>query len=210
VGPGSAVAERIAAAPRPYLLAHEAVDIARQAALLEPLPPRQRARVAAVPVDGSDRYRVDVASRDQAGLLATVAGVLAAAGLDVSEATVATWPDGGALESFAVEAPAPPDPDALAAALDAAFARPLAAPPAPGLIVTFDDDASPWYTLCDVRGPDRPGLLQILATAFAGAGASVHAATTRTALAWARTPATPACRTRCLERPRSAVLIVQP
>jgi Kef-type K+ transport system membrane component KefB len=176
VGPGSRVAERIASAPRAYLLAHEASDIARQAALLEPLPARQRARVAVVALPEAGRYRVDVGCRDQAGLLATVAGVLSAAGMSVAEAVVATWPDGGALESFVVTASDPPDPDRLAAALDAAFDEPLAAAPAVALTVTFDDDASPWYTLCDVRGTDRPGLLQILATAFAVAGATIHAA----------------------------------
>ena len=37
-GPGTAIAERIAAAPRPYLLSHTSDAIARQGALLEPLP----------------------------------------------------------------------------------------------------------------------------------------------------------------------------
>jgi hypothetical protein len=89
---------------------------------------------------------------------------------------VATWPDGGALESFVVSGSAAPDPDGLAAALDAALAAPLTPTAAIDHTVTFDDDASPWYTLCDVRGPDQPALLQILATAFATSGASVHAA----------------------------------
>jgi Na+:H+ antiporter len=176
VGRKSPVTERIACAPRAYLLAQEATDIARQAALLEPLPPRQRARVAVDPLPEPERYRVDVASRDQPGLLAAVAGVLAATGLDVEEASVATWPDGGALESFVVSGSAAPDPDGLAAALDAALAAPLAPTAAIAHTVAFDDDASPWYTLCDVNGPDRPGLLQVLATAFAASGASVHAA----------------------------------
>jgi [protein-PII] uridylyltransferase len=132
--------------------------------------------VAVVALPEAGRYRVDVGCRDQAGLLATVAGVLAAAGMSVVEAVVATWPDGGALESFVVTASHPPDPDRLAAALDAAFDAPLTAAPAAALTVTFDDDASPWYTLCDVRGPDQPGLLQTLATAFAAGGATIHAA----------------------------------
>src|SRR5207245_10958820 len=46
-GDDPAVAERIARAPRTYLLAQDAADTARQAALLEPLPSQSRARVAA-------------------------------------------------------------------------------------------------------------------------------------------------------------------
>jgi UTP:GlnB (protein PII) uridylyltransferase len=64
----------------------------------------------------------------------------------------------------------------LAAALDRAFGAALTSAPVAGLSVTFDDDASPWYTLADVRGPDQPGLLQTLATAFAAAGVNVHSA----------------------------------
>ena len=62
--------------------------------------------------------------------------------------------------------------DAIGASLDA----PLAAPPIPDAMVTFDDDVSPWHTVCEVRAPDKPGLLHALATGFAAAGVSVHAA----------------------------------
>ena len=53
---------------------------------------------------------------------------------------------------------------------------PLDAPPAPDLDVDFDDTGSPWYTLCEVRGPDRPGLLHAITVGFAVAGATVHSA----------------------------------
>ncbi len=42
--------------------------------------------------------------------------------------------------------------------------------------MTFDDDASPWYTLCEVRSPDRAGLLHTITVALASAGANVHSA----------------------------------
>ena len=42
--------------------------------------------------------------------------------------------------------------------------------------LAFDDEGSPWHTLCTAEGPDRRGLLHALTTAFATAGASVHAA----------------------------------
>jgi UTP:GlnB (protein PII) uridylyltransferase len=42
--------------------------------------------------------------------------------------------------------------------------------------VRFDDRSSPWYTLCEVRSPDRRGLLHDLAAGLASAGADVHSA----------------------------------
>jgi [protein-PII] uridylyltransferase len=177
------VAERIARAPRTYLLAQDAADVARQAALLEPFPSSGRARVAVSPLEESDNeWRIEVASRDRPGLLATVSGVLSDAGLSVQDAVVATWADGGALDAFRVlpTKQIPPDADALTAAIVEAFDRPLEAPPTPGADVVFDDDASPWYTLCEVRCVDRPGLLHSITAAFASAGVDVHSARVRT------------------------------
>ena len=186
-GDDPAVAERIARAPRTYLLAQDAADIARQAALLEPLPSQGRARVAASQLEEAGKpsereWRVDVASRDRPGLLATVSGVLSDSGLSVQDAVVATWGDGGALDSFRVlpTTPTPPDADALTAAIVEAFKQPLEAPATPGAEVVFDDDASPWYTLCEVRSVDRPGLLHAITVGFASAGVDVHSARVRT------------------------------
>jgi Kef-type K+ transport system membrane component KefB/predicted amino acid-binding ACT domain protein len=176
-----AVAERIATAPRTYLLAQDAADVARQAALLEPLPPRDGARVAVAPLDGN-QWRVEVASRDRPGLLATVSGVLSGSGLSVQEAVVATWDDGAALDAFRVVPPSgtPPDADAFTAAILVAFDRPLEVPPIPDAQVSFDDEGSPWYTLCEVGAADRPGLLHAITAGFASAGVDVHSARVRT------------------------------
>lgn len=175
---GSAPAlDRIRHAPRAYLLAEDAQDVARQAALLEPLPGRGRARVAVSTVEAG-WWRVEVASRDRPGLLAAVSGVLAEHGLDVADAVVATWGDGAALESFRVrcEGTAAPDPGRLEAAIGDAFDRPLTSPANPEAEVSFDDAGSPWYTLCEVRSADRPGLLHTITVGLASVGASVHSA----------------------------------
>ena len=81
-------------------------------------------------------WRVEVAARDRPGLLAVVSGVLADHGLDILDAVVATWPDGGALDSFRYGVPqleparltpeeleriAPPDPATLEAGIAGAF-----------------------------------------------------------------------------------------
>jgi UTP:GlnB (protein PII) uridylyltransferase len=184
------VMDRIEHAPRGYLLTQDAASVARQAALIEPLPARGTARVA-LDRTGDRRWRIEVASRDVPGLLARVSGVLADHGLDVVEATVATWGDGGAIESFTVErAPldpprldeasvleaSGPDPTALETSIAAAFSSPLVSPPNPDAEIVFDDAASPWYTLCEVRSPDRRGLLHMITVGLASAGASVHSA----------------------------------
>jgi [protein-PII] uridylyltransferase len=42
--------------------------------------------------------------------------------------------------------------------------------------VGFDDDGSPWYTVCSIEAGDRPGLLHAFAQAFATSGVDVHSA----------------------------------
>ena len=136
-------------------------------------------------------WRIEVAVRDRPALLATVSGVLANVGFDVLDAVIATWPDGAALESFrvhrGVREPAQLDGDQIAEArlpeaawleqaIVAAFDRSLTTPPNPDAEVLFDDAGSPWYTLCEVRSPDRSGLLHTITVGLASAGADVHSA----------------------------------
>jgi len=149
--------------------------------------------VLAVPraTEAAPRYRIEVAARDRHSLLATVSGVIADAGLDILDAAVATWGDGAALDTFLVEratlSPARlsdrelaelplPDPVKLEAAIVAAFDAPLESLPNPDAELRFDDHASPWYTICEVRSPDRRGLLHGLTAAMASAEANVHSA----------------------------------
>ncbi len=187
-GANQRVIERIQHAPRAYLLSQGATDIARQAAFVEPVPARGDASVAVLPLEPG-RWRVEVAARDRQGLLATVSGVIADFGLDIVDAAVATWADGAALDTFLVQqeskaglepgeidALPAPDPVALEARIVAAFSEPLESAPNPDADVRFDDHASPWYTICEVRSPDRRGLLRILTAAMASAGANVHSA----------------------------------
>jgi [protein-PII] uridylyltransferase len=182
---GSAdIIERIDRAPRGYLLTQDSATVARHAMLLEPLPARGRARVTVDALPSGD-WRVEVASRDRTGLLATVAGVLADCGLDVVDATVATWDDGGALESFVVRPVVPaeghiavgaPRAEVLRDAIVGAFDRRPESEPDPDAVVTFDDLASPWYTICEVTTRDRRGVLRAIAVGLASGGADVHSA----------------------------------
>ena len=174
VGGVPRVVERIEEAPRAYVLREDSQSIARHAQLLEPLPGGSEARVQMITVD--DGCWIDVAARDKPGLLASVTGVLSEFGLDVRDAIVATWTDGGAIESFHVWGEDELDPAAVRKAIEASFGAPLASVPLPDAVVMFDDGASPWHTVCEVRAPDKPGLLHALANAFAAAGAEVHSA----------------------------------
>jgi [protein-PII] uridylyltransferase len=68
----------------------------------------------------------------------------------------------------------------LESAIEDAVKRPLSSEPAPDLEVDFDDVASPWHTICEVRGQDRHGLLHTVAVGFASSEVSVHSARVET------------------------------
>ncbi len=175
---GAAVADRIRHAPRPYLLAEFPERIVAHARLLDPRPDRRQVRVAMAP-DAGGSWTIDVAARDQAGLLAAVTEVFAELELDVLAALVTTWGDGAALETFVV-APRPgasiPAVETLETAVAGRLGGRIEAEALPEAEIAFDDAGSPWYTLCEVRHLDRPGLLATIASALSIAGASIHAA----------------------------------
>jgi Kef-type K+ transport system membrane component KefB len=186
--------DRLRTATTAYLLSHPPDDIARQVRLLEPLPRRGTVRVGIEHVehvghvghigDGDDlpdRWTIDVASLDTEGLLAHLADVLGSHGLAVDAATIATWPDGGVVDTFVVHGNTPPAAAALADDFEAALGRPLRASAVPALQLEFDNHSLPWHTACTATGPDVAGALLALSTAFALAGADVHSARIATA-----------------------------
>ena len=176
VGDRQALAARIAAAPAGYVAAHGSSDIVRHCSLLSPLPKTREARAVVTPSRVPGDWHLEVASRDQVGLLAAFTGVLTASGIDVVQAVLATWDDGAALQAFVVRSTPAPDAHALERAFEASLRAPLSSAPIEDADVVFDDEASELYTRCDVRAPDQPGLLHALAVALAAAGADVHAA----------------------------------
>jgi Kef-type K+ transport system membrane component KefB len=171
----AAVRDRIRAGPRAYVLATPPEALARQAALCEPSPRPHEVRVAVQP-ERAGGWRIDVVARDRIGLLAAETLAFAQAGLDISDATIATWGDRCALASFAATSSAEPSSADLEAQIHAALKRPKSLTALPDATVSFDADASPWHTLCRVKAPDSPALLYGLTSAFAAAGASVHSA----------------------------------
>jgi [protein-PII] uridylyltransferase len=176
VGPDSSAADRIATAPAGYVLAHTSSDVARHCELLSPVPSPGRARVVITPGRVPGEWHLDVAGHDRPGLLAAFTGVLARRGVDVHQAVLATWDDGGALQAFVIAATQAPEPGALQEAFELSLDEPLSSPPIVDAEVSFANGPSELYTSCDVRAADRPGLLHAVAVAIASAGADVHAA----------------------------------
>jgi Kef-type K+ transport system membrane component KefB len=177
-GPRNPINERIAIAPIGYLLSQDPDAIVRQVGLIEPVPTRGRFRVSVAPADDGS-WRVELGGRDTIGLVAMVTGVLEQASLNVEDAVLATWGDKGALQVFRVRPTAGrsmPTAAELQRGIESASPKSLSAPSVPDAVVSFDDSASPWHTIAEIRATDRPGLLHALAVAFAAAGVDVHAA----------------------------------
>jgi UTP:GlnB (protein PII) uridylyltransferase len=168
--------DRIATAPPGYARTQSRADLVRHAALLDPLPRTREVRVATTPGRIPGTWNLDVAARDQPGLLARFTGVLAAHGIDVVQAVIATWDDGAALQAFVVRSGEAPD----AREFERALERPLLPQAIEDATAVYDNDASPDYTLCEVTAPDRPGLLHAIAVHFATSGVDIHAAAVTT------------------------------
>jgi UTP:GlnB (protein PII) uridylyltransferase len=168
--------DRLATAPDGYARVHSRADLLRHAALLETLPAPGEVRVVTTPGRSAGTWNLDLAARDQPGLLARFTGVLAAHGVDVVQAVIATWDDGAALQTFVVRGASVPE----AIEFERALGRRLLPQPIDDAAFVFDDESSPVYRLCEVTAPDRPGLLHAIAVAFAQSGIDVHAASVTT------------------------------
>ena len=130
--------------------ARPAGDVARRAA------PR---RGSIVVEDGAEpwMWRIDVVVPRPTRPARQAHRLARRARLDVVAATIATWPDGGVLDSFLVRGDVRPDPGLLTERMERRLKGKIALVPLFGLSVTFEDDVYPWHTLCTVAGrPPRP------------------------------------------------------
>jgi [protein-PII] uridylyltransferase len=179
-------AARVRNAPRAYLLSQTPETVARHASLLDPTPRRGTLRVSLSPIDDTDAPfatlgRIEIVAADRPGLLAAVTSTLADRRIDIVEAGAVTWPDGAIVESFTVRTVEPfldavGTVEDLEVAIYAALRGPAHAPAVPDLEIEFDSDGSPWYTLCEIRGRDRHGLLHAISVGFATSDVTVHSA----------------------------------
>jgi [protein-PII] uridylyltransferase len=138
-----------------------------------------------------------VVTRDLPGLFALIAGTLAAHGINIVSAQIATRADGIAIDTFQVNDPAaepvtsPALWNRLRAALRAvitgeesveallarrrAAGRPAVAAPAPAK-VTVDNTLSDAFTVVEVKCPDRLGLLYQITRTLSAAGLDIASA----------------------------------
>jgi [protein-PII] uridylyltransferase len=190
----------LATVPPAYLLWVDPRDVPDHLRLVRPTPGPGEARLHVRPGRLPETAVATVAARDRLGLLASVAGAMSLAGLSILTARAHTTEDGVALDVFEVRSafqePVGEDrwsrfrshlEDALAGRADLAerVARHLAHYPGPGgtalrVSVRVDQEASDAFTVVEVEGPDRLGLLFDLAHAFAAHGVDVHTATVAT------------------------------
>jgi [protein-PII] uridylyltransferase len=155
-----------------------------------------RPRVAVCALD--ELHAVTVVALDRAGLLADIAGALAAFRLSVRSAlvrTVASGPDGPAVavdtwwvDSHDGEVPAPATLETTLRRLgdgdrtvldrlhrrDAGYRVPAGAQARPRVVLL--PGASGEATVLEVRAPDRPGLLHAIGAALAGVGVDLRSA----------------------------------
>jgi Kef-type K+ transport system membrane component KefB/predicted amino acid-binding ACT domain protein len=173
--------ERIESAPVNYLLSNDANTAARHAILITQL--KRRGQVAAsVLRAGNSAGVIDIATLDVTGLLARSTGVLEALGLSIEDATIATWVDGIAVQTFTVRSLSDwiPTAEDLETELTNVIDARLQSSPVTDAILSFDNTASPWHTLCTLCATDRPGVLHAVAAAMATCGVDIHAASIST------------------------------
>ena len=175
VGDQPGALERLAAAPRAYVLRTPTTALANQARLLDP----QAGELAAGQRRPGGRRRLVDRRR-----LAGRAGSPRRPSRRCSPTT----------SSWSMTGCSPPGPTARCSTRSTCrWARgpmppswprtsrrrptgPMESMPLPDAEVSFDSAASPWHTVCEVRCTDRPGLLHALATSFAAARVEVKSA----------------------------------
>jgi [protein-PII] uridylyltransferase len=173
------------------VLAHSPAFVVRHLRLLAGRPLADgEVRLTALRHRGSAMWDLLIVARDRPGLLATFAGVLALRGASVLAADAATCSDGLVLDVFTVTSayglplertlwkPVAAD---LQAALEGRLPLEdlLGAPPAGAengqqVSVRIDNAASQFFSLVEVRAPDRVGLLYRITSGLHALGLDIH------------------------------------
>jgi pimeloyl-ACP methyl ester carboxylesterase/predicted amino acid-binding ACT domain protein len=175
--PEPVVSQLLAAASPLWMMSERPSVLAADLALCHPALAGE-VRAVVRPMDDPATFRLSVVATDRPGFLADTAAVLAAEGLTVLSASVATWTD-VALHSLTVRAPdgAVPGWDAVGVRLRAG---PGGAPtgrftPTGRATVTVGG-GQPGGSMVTVTAPDAIGLLEAISRWFADHRVSVEAA----------------------------------
>ncbi len=181
--------------PRGYFLAIEPDRIARHYATIAPDVGSTEVRAATEPGEKPGTYELLVVAADRPGLLSTIAGAVALAGLSILTAQAFTTDDAVAVDLFEVEGVFEPEIDESRwrefrgvlrravegrLSLDHRVAERRARYPAPRshtpVTVAVDNEASDYSTVIEVGAPDRIGLLYDITSALADLTLDVHLA----------------------------------
>jgi [protein-PII] uridylyltransferase len=192
---GSEVEGFLRDVPPAYLLWARGADAPAHFDLVTPTPGPNESRVHVGPGRASGTYLLVVAARDRLGLLASISGALSLAGLSILTAQAFTTETGVALDAFEVRGAFEEEVagerwarfrHALEEALEgradtgtrirALRAHYRAAPTGIPATIRVDHGASDFYTVVEVGGADRLGLLFDLTSTFAELGVDVHLA----------------------------------
>ncbi len=190
--PPELVDELIDGASPVWLMGEAAEAVAGDLVLAHPALRAGEVRAAVKPTSGGDVWRLTVAARDRAGLLAEIAGVLAAQDLSITSISASAWAGAGlAILRLAISAPGgqlmgAEDWDRVGEGLRSALSGEATgvAPhqrfqPAPPVRVT----ATPGETgrvVLRLQAPDRIGLLWAVATWLSERGANIEVARVET------------------------------
>ncbi|MDP8956675.1 MAG: [protein-PII] uridylyltransferase [Actinomycetota bacterium] len=184
----------LAAVPPSYLLSVDPTDAPAHLKLIEPPPASNELRTHVRPGRYAGSAILAVSAADRVGLLASITGALTLAGFSIHTARAFTTSAGVALDTFEVRSAFEEDiteerlerlRSRISRAADLheleAEVRSLRQHYRPGAAdvpveVRVDQDGSDFYTLVEVHGPDRMGLLFDLARTFSARRIDVHAA----------------------------------
>jgi [protein-PII] uridylyltransferase len=193
--PDAAVDRFVFRMPRGYFLAIEPDRIAGHYPTIAPDIGSTEVRAATEPGAKPGTYELLVVAADRQGLLATIAGAVALAGLSILTAQAFTTDDAVAVDLFEVEGVFEPEVDESRwrefrgvlrkavegrLSLDHLVAERRARYPArragTPVTVAVDNEASDYSTVIEVGAPDRIGLLYDITSALADLTLDVHLA----------------------------------
>ena len=193
------ISQHLASAPDSYWLSGDGESQLRHARLIREARQRETPLTVETRVDGyREVTEVTVYTADTPGLFSRIAGAIAVAGGSIDGARIYTLADGMALDSFQLRAAGGGafDSPAQLARLSAAIEKTLAGQldPAEELAkrksqipsrmrvftvaprVLIDNNASAGYSVVEVNGRDRPGLLFNVTAALTAQKCAIHSA----------------------------------
>ena len=166
-----------------WLLGQAPEQVAGDLALCHPPLRPGEVRAIAHPFEGGRGHKVSVVAPDRPGLMAGVAGALAAHGLTIVAAAASAWPEVGLAVQRVVAEPAVAGTDVvwdavgadLTGALTGSTRLAVKFTPCPPVTVSSTDEGT-GRAVVSVRAPDRVGLLWAIASWFEEHGCNIEVA----------------------------------